>query len=462
LLTAGSKGAERHWLEGLDQKVGEARREMKTGPSDAKLLRTLLERRTVIERAENLDDPAQTLKLVAAALDKLPDEHAAPAAFAIAGRYVERGQWFFAQEIYLYLVDRHPAHPLSAEAYRWLVRLNTSGEARRRNELKQFAVTAPLQLVAKKGRPLVEEKVVPAGHIVPAAGQGVLARTDIREWNKGSIELGKRLASYGTVYRMDPATQFCLLAGKRQLGDIGASNDGMKALSRLVSAGPWHDAAQAELWLTDRSLPTPRRLARARYTEARPFLDGKFDDPCWQDTKPLMLTNAVGDTAKAYATEAMFAYDQEFLYVALKCKHPAGQRVEPVKKRSRDADLDAFDRVSLLIDIDRDHATYYHLEVDQRGCVRDSCSGDRSWNPRWFVAVHSTEDCWQIEAAIPLSELTGERITQQTAWAFNVVRILPGRGVQSWSQPADVQPRPEGLSLLLFQTGGARPMPMAP
>jgi hypothetical protein len=176
----------------------------------------------------------------------------------------------------------------------------------------------------------------------------------------------------------------------------------------------------------------------------------------------MILDNAIGDTAKEYVTEAMFAYDQEFLYIALKCTHPAGQQVAPLKPRPRDADVDAFDRVSLLFDLDRDYATYYHLEVDQRGALRDSCWGDKRWNPKWYVAVHSTETCWQIEAAIPLAELTGERITQKTAWAFNVVRVLPGRGVQSWSQPADVEPRPEGMSLLLFQTGAARPMPKAP
>ena len=161
-------------------------------------------------------------------------------------------------------------------------------------------------------------------------------------------------------------------------------------------------------------------------------------------------------------TETMFAFDQEFLYIALKCKHPAGQQVAPVKPRPRDADVDAFDRVSILLDLDRDYATYFHLEIDQRGCVRDRCNDDKSWNPRWYVAVHSEGSSWQIEAAIPLSELTGEKITQQTAWAFNVARILPGRGVQSWSQPADVRPRPEGMSLLLFQSGTGRPMVRAP
>ena len=312
----------------------------------------------------------------------------------------------------------------------------------------------------KKGGPLTEEKIIKTGLIVPAAGQGILSRADVRDWNKGSVELIKRLGGYGPVYHYDPLAQFCLQSARRHLGEAGASNEAMTRYRKMVPAGLWHDAAQAELWLSDRSLPTPRRLARTRYTEVRPFLDGKFDDPCWKDWKPMVLDNAVGDTAKSYLTESMFAYDQEFLYVALKCKHPAGQQVAPMKPRPRDANVDAFDRVSILLDLDRDYATAYQLEVDQRGCVRDSCWGDKGWNPRWFVAVHSTEDCWQIEAAISLGDLTSERITQQTAWAFNVVRVLPGRGVQSWSQPADVQPRPEGMSLLLFQTGGAKPMPM--
>ena len=66
------------------------------------------------------------------------------------------------------------------------------------------------------------------------------------------------------------------------------------------------------------------------------------------------------------------------------------------------------------------------------------------------MAIHSEPDCWQIEAAIPLMELTSDRVALGTTWACNVVRILPGRGVQAMSTPADVQPRPEGMGLLLF------------
>jgi len=446
-------------MAGIDAKVGEARRDIKLdGKTDEKLQQTMLAQRSVIAMADNIDDPARAMKLIPPMLDKLPDEHAAFAAFAIAGRYVKRGQWYAAQEFYLYLADRAPAHPLTSEAYRWLLALNASSEARRRNDLKHFVITDKINLVNKKGPPLVEEKIVKTGFVVPP-GQEIVSRSDVREWNKGSAEWAKRLAGFGSIHALEPRGLFCSQSAVRNLGDVGSSVNAMDRFRKFVPAGPWHDAARSEIWLTNRNDLPPPRLGRVRYTEVRPYLDGKFGDPCWKDVKPMILDNAVGDTTKQYKTEAMFAFDQEFLYIALQCMHPAGQRVEPIKPRPRDADMDALDRVSIMFDLDRDYATYYHLEIDQRGCLRDSCWGDRSWNPKWFVAVHSTDTAWHIEAAIPLSELTGDRIMQQTAWAFNVVRVMPGRGVQSWSLPADVQPRPEGMSVLLFDHGKARAMP---
>jgi hypothetical protein len=164
----------------------------------------------------------------------------------------------------------------------------------------------------------------------------------------------------------------------------------------------------------------------------------------------MVLRNAAGDTVKDYPTEAWLAYDDEFLYLALRCRHPRGRYVAPMKVRKRDEDLRAYDRVSLLLDLDRDYSTYFDFQVDQRGCLAEDCWGDKTWNPRWFVAVRSGETCWQIEAAIPLIELTGNQIPVGTAWACNVVRIIPGRGVQAWSVPAGVEPRPEGMGLLIF------------
>jgi hypothetical protein len=133
--------------------------------------------------------------------------------------------------------------------------------------------------------------------------------------------------------------------------------------------------------------------------------------------------------------------------------HPADRYVPPVKPRTRDADLCGLDRVSVLLDLDRDYCTCFHLQIDQRGCVCEDCWGDKKWDPRWFVAVKSEPTTWVIEAAIPMTALTADTVTSGRAWACNVVRVVPGRGVQAWSLPAEVPEealRPEGMGILLF------------
>src|SRR5262249_24790308 len=160
---------------------------------------------------------------------------------------------------------------------------------------------------------------------------------------------------------------------------------------------PWRDTAAQELWFAKAVGLPPRPVAQCLYTDAKPYLDGKFDDECWERAKGLVLKDAVNDTAKEYPTEAKLSYDDKYLYIRLPCKAPAGQGVPPAKERPRDADLRAFDRVSILLDLDRDYSRCFQLQIDQRGCVCEDCWGDKHWNPKWFVAIRSEEDSWNIE-----------------------------------------------------------------
>jgi photosystem II stability/assembly factor-like uncharacterized protein len=423
--------------------------------------------------ATALTDPAKTLSQIGPTLNVLPDDQAANAAFAVANRYAGQGQWTLAREAFILLVDRYPTHPRAADAYRWLIRHNSSSEARRRHELGQFLVLGHLEFVQKPA-PKAGANVNPAdlGTEIRADRRLVLLgnQEETRQWFRGSLEAARRLAAFGSIYATDPAIQFCLQAARRQLGEFEAAQQGYTRLMELTGEGPWHDAAAAELWLNRRAGPPPKPFLTCRKTATRPFLDAQFDDPCWQDQKPCKLDKVSGLPGKAsatpkqveecerhflkdYGTEVRMSYDDDFLYLALRCSHPTGCYVPPVKVRPRDADTGPYDRVSLLLDLDRDYSTYFHFQVDQRGCVFEDCWGDRAWNPRWFVAIHSDQTGWQVEAAIPLIELTSDHVRAGGAWACNVVRIVPGRGVQSLSAPAGVEPRPEGMGLLLFQQG---------
>ena len=461
LVTGTLDGADRHAQIMLGVSAADARRPVapdeKIDPQIAAAMRQRLE---VLTLAHDPDDQERTLAQIVPLLRELSDDQAAPTAFAVANQYVRRGQWDLAREMYLFMADRYPAHPLSADAYRWLLRHNASSEVRHRHEQQQFVIVKDLSFHkdarTRKPNPpsgiqLVKGEQAAESMLVPLA-----TLADSRQWYKGGLELSRRLSAFGALYATDPADQFCLHAAKRHLGDAQAAKEWYGRLRSYVSKGPWYDAAQAELWLQDRTGPAPRRLAVCRLTDRRPHLDGNLDDACWKGQKPLVLENASGATADAYPTQARFAYDQEFLYIALHCKHPDGKQAPLVKNRSRDADLEPYDRVSILLDLDRDYATYYQLQVDQRGCVREDCWGDLSWNPKWYVAARNDATSWTIEAAIPLGELTSQRVALGSAWAVNVVRTIPGRGVQAYSLPADVTPRPDGMCLLLFQQDPAR------
>jgi photosystem II stability/assembly factor-like uncharacterized protein/tetratricopeptide (TPR) repeat protein len=411
------------------------------------------------EAPPGLADTDRLLGQLGPMLSELPDQKAAPAAFAAAMQYVRLGQWELAREAFLLMVDRYPTHPLAMDAYRWLLRHGSSSEARRRHELGQFLVMREHEYGVPEGgnalgpKPKPGEKPTAVAERHQQAVSLLADKAETRKWYQGSLDLEPRLAAFGPLLANDPSVQFCLQAARRNLGDFDGPKNWYARFAAKQPDGPWRSAAAAELWLLSRQGPPPKPTATCRFTETRPFLDGKLDDDCWQVGPPLTLKNAAGTTAKDYPTEARLTCDREFLYLSLRCFHPADKHVEPTPGRRHDDDLRAFDRVSLVLDLDRDYSTCFHFQVDQRGHVAEDCWADKTWNPNWFVAVHSEATVWSIEAAIPMVALTGDAVTTGKAWAFNIVRTIPGEGVQAFSLPAEVPEvalRPEGMGLLLF------------
>lgn len=465
---SGGSASLRSLLEGITGATeGVARRTLPPEKElPANLLQALRARQTLeatLDTTETaLAEPGRVVGQLLPLLQSLPHDQGASAAFAVASQLARTGQWQLAQEAFLLMVDRYPAHPLSLEACRWLLRHNSSSEARRRFELNHFVCLQQTTFENRKSNlenrnSKLNQAVIEPGEVVHTTRLAYLSKqAETRQWYRGCLEIGKRLEGFGSLFADDPAMQLCLQAARRHLGEFQEAADWYAKNRGSGPQGAWREAIAAEHWLATRMGTPPRPVLLCRRVDTRPYLDGKFDDGCWENVPGVVLKNAVGATNKEYETEVRLAYDQEFLYLALRCQHPAEHHVPPAKSRPRDADLRPYDRVSLLLDLDRDYSTCFHLQIDQRGCVCEDCWGDRGWNPKWFVAVRSTPSAWYIEAAIPLHELTGQRVAVGTVWAGNVVRILPRRGVQAASVPADVEPRPEGMGLLLFQEAPAR------
>lgn len=400
--------------------------------------------------------PEKVIGQLDGALKKMPPDLGGAAAFSIGQSFVQSGQWHLAREAFYLLLDRYPNDRHCFDALRWLVRYGASSEARRRSELGQFRIESDIEVKPAVG--------TDAGNVRQTAGSEIVGqqkatllrnKQEARRWYQATITLEPYLARYGTIAVHDPAMQFCIAAARRSLADTATARkwyDQFLALTesptqRLTRPDPWRDAASAETWLTSRNSKPSRPVGTCRRTPKKPYLDGKLDDDCWKELAGMSVQNAIGEVGSDYSAKTRFAFDDEFLYIAVECKHPASQFKPKLSARKRDMDLTDHDRVSILLDMDRDFQTYYRFQIDQRGGLAEDCWGDPSWNPRWFVALNSDETGWTAEAAIPLTDLSGDHISAGRIWACHVVRIVPGRGMQTWSQPID----PEGMGLLLFQ-----------
>jgi hypothetical protein len=487
-------GAARRELRTLTEKDLEAQEELKKAFEKKRNVQLVID-----GQAGPIANGEQALSQLGEAIKDLPPMDAGKALYTAATTYVKTGQWGMAREAYLLLLAKYPAHPLSLEAGRWLVRFQASSEARRRHELGQFIELTDLEFGLKDAedpRRVIpktkgKDKLPPQTEIIQATHRQTLDGFEpARRWYEGALGLEKKLEIHGDLFSRDVPTNLCLMAARRQ---IGRAEESQRWLLRYImettvplgsptaarGADPWRDAMLFESWLLNRAgQPTPPKpVAACKRTKVRPHLDGKLDDDCWADAVPMFLTTMAGELgtdfgcreaienrlkekgkvdakslteAVSEGTRAAFCFDDEYLYIAVVCRHPAGMQKEKLAKRTRDMDLRNHDRVSILIDLDRDYQTYYQLQIDQRGALAEDCWGDKTWNPKWFVAVNPEETGWTAEVAIPLTELTGDVITPGKLWAVNVVRTVPGRGLQAWSGPAGVTPRPEGMGVMTF------------
>ncbi|MFQ5733761.1 MAG: YCF48-related protein, partial [Planctomycetaceae bacterium] len=275
----------------------------------------------------------------------------------------------------------------------------------------------------------------------------------VRHWRDQALRMAAVIRKRDPDFYLSPDVQFPLAALLRSRGAHRATQRALQRFQHKTGGGTWKTTADSEMWmLAPRGTP-PKPTVLCKRTQTRPTLDGVLSDSCWRDAKAVWLTPAKesGDALRELSF-VLLAYDSEYLYLAGNCPQtiaPPGADAE-TSKRTRDADLSAFDRLGIRLDVDRDYATYYSLDVDQRGWTFDACWGDRSWNPKWHVAADRDAKSWRFEVAIPWKELVPTPPRRGTTWGVGFVRTVPAVGVQSWTHPVGKTPRPETFGLMRF------------
>ena len=160
-------------------------------------------------------------------------------------------------------------------------------------------------------------------------------------------------------------------------------------------------------------------------------LDGILDDVCWQKAEKLTLTKLDGG-APAEATEGYVLYDDQGLYIGVKC-HEAAADKHACKELRRDGDIWKDPSLELFIDPGRSRSYYYQLAFNREGAQYDAYTGDPSWNGNWKAATHTGSDYWTAEVFLPYGDFGLSRATGAT-WGLNIYRNNPAKNEYAcWS-----------------------------
>ena len=158
--------------------------------------------------------------------------------------------------------------------------------------------------------------------------------------------------------------------------------------------------------------------------------DGKLDEAIWNDSDlmdnfwqqfPADSTPATGQT------EIRMLYDDNFLYIGVKCYSNGENYVTPSLRR--DYRFPGSDNVSMVFDTYNDKTNALMFGMNPFGVQREAliANGGRqgsdfegSWDNKWFGDAHIYGDYWTAEFAIPFNTLRFNEGSEK--WRFNCYR----------------------------------------
>jgi photosystem II stability/assembly factor-like uncharacterized protein len=390
----------------------------------------------------------------------------------LADAYRRNGQWELAEAAFVELVDRYPNEPATLDAMRWLLQFWTGAELtyqrfrvpetqKERLEFKSAPVAETIQKAIDLAQSDIKtrepiEQVSAADPAVRAMQPGQLRIRGKQDWHElelknqrdRALRMAQLIRRKSPVFFRSPEIQLPLASLLRQSGLTALPADRSARLLPGVKNDALADGGPIRLDFAT------QKTVNCAATSEPPHLDGLLSDTCWQQAVEIPLTpESTSLAADAPHAFALVAHDKDSLYFAMSIPRVRGVRTDGVMTygRKHDQDLSPFDRVALCFDVDRDFVTWYQIEIDQRGCVAESCWNDSAWNPTMGVAAAADDDRWRIEGAIPFSELVPRRPQAGEQWGLAVLRTVPAVRLESWCHPAAVRPRPETFGVLRFQ-----------
>tara|TARA_R110002072_G_scaffold233478_1_gene391010 strand:+ start:5315 stop:7549 length:2235 start_codon:yes stop_codon:yes gene_type:complete len=195
----------------------------------------------------------------------------------------------------------------------------------------------------------------------------------------------------------------------------------------VTSAPSW---AQAPEFLVDTATPKQVRAVRVN---TPPVIDGRLDDPIWQQAELITdfhQTRPGNGTAPSERTEVYVLYDDDALYIAARMyDSDPDQIAAPVIRHGQGMPSD--DRLVVILDPFNSRRAGYRFETNLNAARHDSLytsvsSFSIDWNTIWDVAASVEGNAWVAEIEIPFKSIPFDPAIE--TWGFNFGRAIRRRG----------------------------------
>ncbi|HEX3869207.1 MAG TPA: YCF48-related protein, partial [Pirellulales bacterium] len=230
----------------------------------------------------------------------LDDAGSGEVLFHMAHHYWKSGRWDAAAEMFQMLVSRYPQHRLAVPSMVWLVQYWSSGEVGWQMEraVRSSAVEAELPtvgLMPTPARTAAAAQQAAAHALRTKRTVGLVTDTpNETQRSERASNFGRQIEQQHAAVFAEPNVQFAWATAQRKAGLPGTGDRLFAMMTRGRSHDAWWSCAAGELWLAEPAKSTPpKSVWRVVGTAARPYLDGRLDEPMWQEAAPIELLSAL-------------------------------------------------------------------------------------------------------------------------------------------------------------------------
>ncbi len=207
--------------------------------------------------------------------------------------------------------------------------------------------------------------------------------------------------------------------------------------------------AQEEASVEETTSNKPMKTVPAIKAQGMIKVDGKLDDPAWQQAKvakDFVTTSPTFGNTAFQPTEVKILYDDQAIYVGayLYDSQPDSiLREMGERDQTRSVNADYFAIGFDTYNDDQNAFIFYVTAANVQADIRFSNEGqDDSWNAVWFSKVNIVEDGWIVEMAIPYASLRFPEKEVQD-WGMGMERRI--RRIREFSTWQEHDPKGNGV-----------------